>query len=336
MNRIKKKASTTKKLYKLMRSIVTIAAILLFVLTGLRPLYYPLEITPNAAALPEVVQVIAKTPEVLPTDLILSRTAFVIPEYKLIFFTFPKVACSEWKRMFMRMNGIPEWCIIRGINAHSPKVNKIKTLQNYPIEIVSAIMTSPLWTKAAFVREPKERVLSAFLDKSVKEPWYFTKKCCEKIKNPKMSEKCTKGLKKFKSFLYFVSTYPKVCFDVHWEAQVEKIDAKWWPYIDFIGRQNNLVSDAKRLLETLTSTRDPVPNRSAWERYGATGWGASNDCENRTHGFLEENSSTHKLNTGSHLHEWYTTEDEILVEAVWAAEWSENRIDFPNINIHQH
>ena len=48
-----------------------------------------------------------------------TRSAFVIPEYKLIFFTFPKVACSEWKRMFMRINGNPNWCKIHGFNAVS-------------------------------------------------------------------------------------------------------------------------------------------------------------------------------------------------------------------------
>ena len=39
-----------------------------------------------------------ETPVVLKDDFIYGvRTSFVIPEYKLIFFTFPKVACSEWK-----------------------------------------------------------------------------------------------------------------------------------------------------------------------------------------------------------------------------------------------
>ena len=37
-----------------------------------------------------------ETPVVLKDDFIYGvRTSFVIPEYKLIFFAFPKVACSE-------------------------------------------------------------------------------------------------------------------------------------------------------------------------------------------------------------------------------------------------
>mmetsp|Transcript_23436 Transcript_23436/g.27666 ORF Transcript_23436/g.27666 Transcript_23436/m.27666 type:complete len:374 (+) Transcript_23436:34-1155(+) len=276
-----------------------------------------------------------KSPEVFSSDIIFkSRSAFVIPEYKLIFFTFPKVACSEWKRMFMRMDDNPQWCIIRGINAHSPKVNQIKTLEEYPTEIATAMMTSPSWTRAAFVREPKERVLSAYLDKSVKES-YFDRKCCQELDDPKMTLKCVNGKRDFSSFLYFVSTFPDKCFDVHWEAQVDKIDPKWWPFINFIGYQNNLVADAKTLLQTLKSTRDTVPNRSAWERYGVTGWGATNHgCENRTRSFLEENSSSHKLNTGSHLKEWYTADTEKLVEQIWAMEWAQSTIEFPPIKLY--
>jgi hypothetical protein len=101
---------------------------------------------------------------------------FVIPEYKLIFFTFPKVACSEWKRMFMRMNGNPDWCS-RG-NIHAPEKNKIKTLRDYDPNIATAMMTSPAWTKAAIFREPKERMLSAFLDTA--NNGYYIKRCCKK------------------------------------------------------------------------------------------------------------------------------------------------------------
>ena len=281
-------------------------------------------------------------PEVLADDLIYSRNArstFVIPEYKLIFITFPKVACSEWKRMFMRMNGNKNWCKIRNFNAHDPELNKIHVLSDYPTEVATAMLTSPKWTRAAIVREPKERVLSAFLDKAVKENagnsekgGYYIAKCCNNIPNEKDKKQCIENDQDFKSFLTFVTKYPKECFDVHWEPQLAKIDSKWWPYIDFIGYQNNLVSDAKTLLKTLTSTKDSVVGRTAWERYGASGWGNDNDlCEKRPHGFLEENSSTHKLETGNHLMEWYTPETEKMVEKAWAIEWQQEKVQFPKV-----
>jgi hypothetical protein len=282
-------------------------------------------------------------PEVLPDDLIYSKNArstFVIPEYKLIFFTFPKVACSEWKRMFMRINGNKNWCKIRNFNAHDPDMNGIKVLSDYSTEVATAMLTSPKWTRAAIVREPKERVLSAFLDKAVKErhsenngkDGYYTKRCCNRIPDEKDKKKCRKNDTDFKSFVFFVNKYPKECFDVHWEAQVAKIDSKWWPYIDFIGHQNNLVEDAKVLLQTLTSTKDPVAGRTAWERYGKSGWGNDNElCEKRPNAFLEENTSTHKLETGNRLMEWYTAEIERMVENQWAIEWQQEKVDFPKV-----
>jgi len=276
----------------------------------------------------------ADIPEITPDDLIYAvnaRSVFVIPEYKLIFFTFPKVACSEWKRMFMRMNGNPNWCKIRGFNAHDPEKNLIKVLNDYDPEVATAMMTSPAWTRAAILREPKERVLSAFLDKAVKED-YYVKKCCNRLPDDE-KKKCIKNEKKLDSFLYYVTKYKDQCFDVHWEAQISKIDSKWWPYVDIIGYQDNLQSDAQNILKHLTSARDSVSGRTAWERFGITGWGASDECENRTNSFLQENTSTHKLDTGSHLTEWYTAETEKVVEDKWGIEWTEESVKFKEVKL---
>lgn len=292
-------------------------------------------IVKTSGSLPKTQKSNLNLPEITPQDLIynqFARSVFVLPEYKLIFFTFPKVACSEWKRMFMRVNGNKNWCLIRGFNAHDPKKNQIKVLNDYEPEIATAMMTSPLWTRAAIVREPKERVLSAFLDKAVKED-YYVKHCCKKLPSEEEKEKCIKNEKNFESFLHYVTTYTEECFDVHWQPQLAKIDKKWWPFINLIGHQNNLQHDAKMILQHLTSARDEVEGRTAWDRYGKTGWGNSDECENRTHAFLEENSSTHKLDTGSHLMEWYTPKAEKMVEEHWAIEWSEENVQFPKVEL---
>ena len=243
--------------------------------------------------------------------------------------------------MFMRINGNENWCKIRHFNAHDPELNKIQVLSDFPSEIATAMMTSPKWTRAAILREPKERVLSAFLDKAVKEHTgnsakggYYITKCCNRIPDEEDQKECEENDRDFRSFLHFVTKYPKKCFDVHWEPQLAKIDSKWWPYIDFIGYQNNLVEDAETLLKTLTSTRDPVPGRTAWERYGEKGWGNDNDlCEKRPNSFLQENTSTHKLETGDHLMEWYTAETEKMVEEHWAIEWQQEKVQFPKLQL---
>jgi len=273
-------------------------------------------------------------PTVLPTDRIYDPRigAFVLEEYKLIFVSIPKVACSEWKRMFMRMLGNPLWCKIRGINAHDPDVHNIPYLSQYPVDVASQMMISPEWTKAVFVREPKERILSAFLDKSVKEKWFFKNKCCEQLDDPEVVTDCVNKSQSFASFLHYVTKFPDKCTNVHWEAQALKIDSKWWPYFNFIGYQHNLQQDAKRLLSHVHSK---VDGRSAWEKLGSSGWGNDNEgCENRTRSFLEENTSTHRLETGKKLAEWYNSETEALVEENWKSDWEQKEITFPQVKIY--
>ena len=257
--------------------------------------------------------------------------AFVIEEYKLIFVSIPKVACSEWKRMFMRMIGNPKWCKIKGINAHDPEVHKIPYLSQYPMEVATQMMLSPEWTKAVFVREPKERVLSAFLDKAVKEKWFFRNKCCEQLDNRDTVDECVNNSQSFASFLHYVTKFPK-CTNVHWEAQAAKIDPKWWPYFNFIGYQNNLQEDSKRLLSRLHSNAD---GKTAWERVGSSGWGNDNDgCERRASAFLEENTSTHRLETGKKLLQWYDPKTEALVEKYWKNDWEQKEITFPEVKLY--
>ncbi len=115
----------------------------------------------------------------------------------------------------MRIDDNPNWCKIRGFDAHDPAQNKLSTLADYSPEVASAMMTSPVWTRAAIVREPKERILSAFLDKAFKEG-YFVRKCCEKIPLWKDKKDCRENHTDFKSFLTYVIKYPEECFDVHW------------------------------------------------------------------------------------------------------------------------
>jgi hypothetical protein len=184
-------------------------------------------------------------------------------------------------------------------------------------------------------------VLSAFLDKAVSNKTvttnHYVKSCCKKLPDENLKRQCIDNRKKFDSFLHFVTEYPRQCFDRHWEPQITKIDSKWWPYIDVIGYQNNLLEDSRHILKMLYSKNREEGeghHSSAWDRYGMTGWGAPGDgCENRTHAFLEENTSGHKRDAGSHLLEWYTAELEKLVEQKWAIEWQQERVTFPVIKL---
>jgi hypothetical protein len=43
---------------------------------------------------------------------------------------------------------------------------------------------------------------------------------------------------------------------------MDRLDEKWWPYINFVGSLENVEDDSKRLLEQI----------GAWDDIGKTGW----------------------------------------------------------------
>ena len=293
------------------------------------------------------------TPRITNNDVIYrSRSTFVVPEYKLIFFAFPKVACTEWKRMFMRMNNNPKWCKLEGHDIHKRSMNQIQILRDFAPDVATEMMISDEWTKAAIFREPKERVLSAFLDKAIKKQFVYIETCCNNLPSHDLRDECITNADKFDSFLRFVTEYPEECFNVHWEPQVEKIDSKWWPYIDHIGYQHNLLEDSKEILSMITSVNDDAETEtetetsiSAWDKFGGSGWGAPDEnetnCENRmqsnaeadSHSFLEQNTSYHNFDAGSKMKEWYSAELEKLVEEKWAVEWSKEDVSYPEVKL---
>lgn len=58
--------------------------------------------------------------------------------------------------------------LLRQIHYHKDMGKyKVKTMPNMTPERVSSILTDPTWTKAVFLRDPAERLLSCFLDKIV-------------------------------------------------------------------------------------------------------------------------------------------------------------------------
>jgi hypothetical protein len=254
-----------------------------------------------------------KDTKLLTTDLIYSRDWWekptVIEEYKLIFFTIPKNGCTEWKLLFRKMMGMSIPKNVRSHDVimaiHNPQTNNMTTLDNYSIHIAEEMMKSLEWTRAVFLRDPKERILSAFLDKFVSKD-YFIRQCCSSTKTSECQVKRSQ-----KDFWYFLNSD---CKDPHWEPQITMIDEKWWPYIDFIGSFTTIREDSERLLKLLKSTKD---GKSAWEKVGKSGWG-----RNGTSGFLQENSAGHSGGARDLFAEYYNKDYEALVEEKWKVEWA--------------
>lgn len=144
-------------------------------------------------------------------------------EHNLIFFTVPKVACTTFKFLFRRIAGVEDWDFQDGADAknlpHNPRFNNLKYLYHYSLEEASTMMTDPSWTKAIFVRDPKTRFLSAFLDKAVGNYGSFIANfCCTEAK------KCTE--EKFDRRTSVLKAI-KQCQVPAWDSRRKELTATW-------------------------------------------------------------------------------------------------------------
>jgi hypothetical protein len=197
------------------------------------------------------------------SDMIYSRTGWdsapvVVEKYKLVFFTIPKIGATKWKQAFRRMMGHADWKEIGGEKGlpHNPATNDLKYLYDYPIEQAEEMIQSPGWTKALFIRNPKDRFLSVYYHMS-NNPGHVDERCCPHQPG------CSTSASTMIGFLELVET----CYSTHWAPISERMEEKYWPYVNFIGSIENVEADSYSLLKRI----------GAWDAIGKTGWGENGD-----------------------------------------------------------
>lgn len=207
----------------------------------------------------------------------------VVEDYKLVFFTVPKVACTTWKQLFRRMGGAHDWASqdVQKMIPHNPETNGLTYLHHYDLTTANKMMTDPTWTRAIFVRDPKDRFFSAFFDKAKKFPDFLRQKCCASTGD------CVETSQTASGFMDLIET----CQNPHWNPQAIRMEDKYWKYINFVGRFEHQFEDAKELLERI----------GAWDDYGATGWGKTGDLAIFQRGSNIQNHVTHSKSKGSDL-----------------------------------
>jgi hypothetical protein len=84
---------------------------------------------------------------------------YINEEHKLMITTIPKVACTEFMKLMIRMSGARNWRMDPHFRPKNPVLSRLE-----PSE-ASRVLNDRLWTKAVFFRDPVERLLSAYLDK---------------------------------------------------------------------------------------------------------------------------------------------------------------------------
>ena len=233
----------------------------------------------------------------------------VLESHKLIFFSIPKVGCTVWKQLFRRMMGYDDWLSqnYKMWLPHNPETNGLKYLYDYTTEEASEMMTSLEWTRAMMVREPKQRFLSAFLDKSVSnDHQHIISKCCK-------DKSCVEDAQTIEGFLKLVGT----CHDDHWRPQHLRVDFKYWPYIDMVGHVENATAFSKDLLQRI----------GAWDEYGASGWGEDGNATI----FQSKGTSgagVHATWAQWKVWKWYTPESELKVEEFYRGDYENPVLNF--------
>ena len=258
-----------------------------------------------------------KHPIVTKNDLIYdahrNTPPIVNEEYNTIFFQVAKAGSSEWTRFFLRLSNDSTWCSSERI--HDTKKNGLKYLSDYTMEEARQMMIDPKWNKAIFVRHPKPRVLSAFLDKAVARSLFFTKTICKAYQkhDGKNIDDC---LKYHENFDFFVKEIiPTNSLNVHWRTIYSRVDEKWWPYINYVGYMESLSDHAKTFLESIHSNIDGI---SAWDKIGKSGWSNNErrckNAVNATGAFLAQQDIHHTTNARQKMLNFYTPELEKFIE----------------------
>ena len=256
------------------------------------------------------------------------RDPIVIEEYKLLFFTIPKVGCTVFNQLFRRMMGYEDWYIQKDPwIPHQPGRNGLKYLNKYPLEQANHMMISPEWTRAVFVRDAKERVLSAYLDKVTIDTelrgGYIQRNCCKRggWQKPKICDRVRLKKQKAKeeikvtgddcSFQCFLEDIIPRCDDPHGRSSLQRIDEIFWPQMTFIGHFETLVDDTRRLLIQLRGG-----NESAWDKYGKSGWG-----KHGNESIFASNSVTHATSAKQKMQQYYTPKLENMVKELYHADY---------------
>ncbi|XP_053553868.1 carbohydrate sulfotransferase 14 [Bombina bombina] len=181
-------------------------------------------------------------------------------KYKFLYCYVPKVACSNWKRVLKVMDGTLESV---GAKIKMDHKNDLVFLADLnPDEIKYRLK---YYFKFMFVRDPMERMLSAYRNKFGEIKEYQQKYGMEIVKRYRKQPGDSRGDDvTFSEFLRYLL-----------DEDVEKMNEHWMPIYnlcqpcavryDFIGSYERLREDANHILETINAPSFiQFPDRQSW------------------------------------------------------------------------
>ncbi|XP_075825372.1 carbohydrate sulfotransferase 9 isoform X1 [Microtus pennsylvanicus] len=183
---------------------------------------------------------------------------YVEDKHRTLYCEVPKAGCSNWKRVLMVLNGLASSAYnISHDTVHYGK--HLKTLDSFDLKGIE--MRLKAYTKVVFVRDPMERLVSAFRDKFEHSNSYyhpvFGKAIIKKYRPNAGAEALNNGSGvKFKEFVYYLlDAHRPVGMDIHWE-RVSKLCHPCLINYDFIGKFETLEEDANYFLQLIGAPKE--------------------------------------------------------------------------------
>ncbi|XP_048590665.1 carbohydrate sulfotransferase 14 [Nematostella vectensis] len=169
-------------------------------------------------------------------------------DYGILFCYVPKVGCSNWKRVIMVLDG---W------------VDDPETVSGKPLDVLPIRLTKfsneqveyrlKYYKKFMFVRNPLDRIISAYKDKLTGDNDYYqayrVNWIIDKFRAENQRANGSKGAT-LEEFFKFLSTRDPADMDNHWMPFKNLCQPCAIDY-DFIGKIENLKEDADEILRRL-------------------------------------------------------------------------------------
>lgn len=200
-------------------------------------------------------------------------------QYKVLYCYIPKVACTNMKRVFLiltgKMNSTNPLALKSG-DVHMKLDKHLKYLDSYPEEEVSEILRT--YKKLIFVREPLERLLSAYRNKFTEKSPYFHKRFGRRIirrfrNGYNGSQEILGNDVTFLEFVKYI-THPNTIenegYNEHW-AHYSALCHPCHVQYDFVGKYETIDEDVNFVLKDLKIDQlIAFPRRNATYRKSKT------------------------------------------------------------------